>query len=44
MIVRTLQHPAAEELASRRAVVSCDDLYQDGDTFEDVYDGWWTGS
>lgn len=37
IIVRTLQHPAAAELAEKRAVISCDDLYQQG-TFEDVYD------
>jgi tetrapyrrole methylase family protein/MazG family protein len=37
IIVRTLQHPAAAELAEKRAVITCDDLYQGG-TFEDVYD------
>ena len=37
VIVRTLQHPAAAELASERLVRSCDDLY-DKATFEEVYD------
>lgn len=37
VIVRTLQHPAAAELAARRAVETCDDLYQ-RQTFEEVYD------
>jgi len=37
VIVRTLEHPAAAELARRRPVLSCDDLYRSGDTFEDVY-------
>jgi tetrapyrrole methylase family protein/MazG family protein len=37
VIVRTLEHPAAEELARRRSVIDCDDLYQAGKTFEDVY-------
>ena len=37
VIVRTLEHPASAELARRRSVVSCDDLYQSGETFEDVY-------
>jgi tetrapyrrole methylase family protein/MazG family protein len=37
VIVRTLQHPAASELAIARPVQSCDDLYQQT-TFEEVYD------
>ncbi len=37
VIVRTLQHPAAAELAAQRVVQSCDDLYQHA-TFEQVYD------
>ena len=37
VIVRTLQHPAAIELASERVVQSCDDLYN-RTTFEEVYD------
>jgi tetrapyrrole methylase family protein/MazG family protein len=38
VIVRTLNHPAAAELAALRPVESCDDLYDDALTFEDVYD------
>ncbi|MDX1449124.1 MAG: SAM-dependent methyltransferase, partial [Acidimicrobiia bacterium] len=37
LIVRTLRHPAAEQLAAMREVVSCDDLYESCDTFEEVY-------
>jgi tetrapyrrole methylase family protein/MazG family protein len=37
VIVRTLEHPAAAELARRRPVVTCDDLYRSGAKFEDVY-------
>jgi len=37
VIVRTIHHPAAEQLASRRDVVTCDDLYDGADTFEAVY-------
>ncbi|MGD2061499.1 MAG: nucleoside triphosphate pyrophosphohydrolase [Acidimicrobiia bacterium] len=37
VIVRTLQHPAATQLAELRPVVSCDDLYQTADEFDDVY-------
>lgn len=37
VIVRTLHHPAAEQLASMREVITCDDLYQSRDTFEEVY-------
>ncbi len=37
VIVRTLEHPAAAELARRRSVTSCDDLYLSGESFEDVY-------
>ena len=39
VVVRTLQHPAAEELAGERSVISCDDLYDNAETFDDVYDG-----
>lgn len=38
VVVRTLRHPAAEHLATLRPVVSCDDLYERSDTFEEVYD------
>lgn len=37
MVVRTLQHPAAWELSTKRPVITCDDLYELG-TFEAVYD------
>ena len=37
IVLRTLQHPAAAELAGERAVESCDDLYEQ-DTYEEVYD------
>ena len=37
VIVRTLQHPAAAELAAARAVETCDDLYEHA-TFEEVYE------
>jgi tetrapyrrole methylase family protein/MazG family protein len=37
VVVRTLDHPAARELARRRDVVSCDDLYEGHDTFDGVY-------
>jgi tetrapyrrole methylase family protein/MazG family protein len=38
VIVRTLRHPAAEQLAALRTVVTCDDLYDAADTFDDVYE------
>ncbi len=37
VILRTLQHPAAAQLAAMRQVESCDDLYLASDSFEDVY-------
>ncbi len=37
VLVRTLMHPAAAELASRRKVVSCDDLYEEHADYEAVY-------
>ena len=37
LILRTLQHPAASELAAQRPVGSCDDLYEAGADFDDVY-------
>jgi len=39
VVVRTLQHPACLELAERRPVVTCDDLYESADDFDAVYDG-----
>ncbi|GMQ85404.1 MAG: nucleoside triphosphate pyrophosphohydrolase [Acidimicrobiia bacterium] len=38
IIVRTAEHPAASELAARRAITACDDLYRQGREFDDVYD------
>lgn len=38
VILRTIHHPAAAQLAGRRHVETCDDLYQSLDRFEDVYD------
>lgn len=37
VVVRTLRHPAAGELAALRPVVTCDDLYERADAFDDVY-------
>lgn len=37
VIVRTLRHPGAEELAEQRTLVDCDDLYDAAETFDDVY-------
>ena len=37
VIVRTLQHPAAQQLASLREVVSCDDLYESSGGFDETY-------
>jgi tetrapyrrole methylase family protein/MazG family protein len=37
VVVRTLRHPAATELASTRTVITCDDLYESLDEFDDVY-------
>ena len=38
VIVRTLHHPAAEQLARRRDVETCDDLYERAESFSEVYD------
>jgi tetrapyrrole methylase family protein/MazG family protein len=37
LIVRTVNHPAAVQLAERREVIFCDDLYETFVTFESVY-------
>lgn len=37
LVVRTLEHPAARELADLRDVVTCDDLYENAESFDDVY-------
>jgi tetrapyrrole methylase family protein/MazG family protein len=38
VVARTAQHPAAAELAARRDVTFCDDLYEAAERFEDAYD------
>lgn len=38
VVARTRRHPAAEELAREREVVFCDDLYEQADRFDDVYE------
>jgi tetrapyrrole methylase family protein / MazG family protein len=37
VILRTGQHPAAEQLSATRGVVTCDDLYEAHEEFDDVY-------
>ncbi|HEY5889099.1 MAG TPA: MazG family protein [Acidimicrobiia bacterium] len=37
VIIRTRNHPAAEQIAALREVEFCDDLYLSGETFEEVY-------
>lgn len=37
VIVRTIEHPAAVQLAGMRQIVACDDLYMGHETFEGVY-------
>ena len=37
VVVRTLRHPAAAELAALRPVEACDDLYESAADFEGVY-------
>ena len=39
VIVRTMQHPAARDLAEVRSVEACDDLYEAAEDFEEVYRG-----
>ena len=38
VIVRTEVHPAVSQLAQRRPIVACDDLYETGEGFDEVYD------
>lgn len=38
VISRTLHHPAARELADRREVIFCDDLYEKSVSFDGVYE------
>jgi tetrapyrrole methylase family protein/MazG family protein len=37
IVLRTLAHPGAESLADQRTVVTCDDLYDSMEAFDDVY-------
>ncbi|NND04605.1 MAG: nucleoside triphosphate pyrophosphohydrolase [Acidimicrobiia bacterium] len=37
VILRTIDHPAAAELTGRRAVVSCDDLYEAAADYDSLY-------
>jgi tetrapyrrole methylase family protein/MazG family protein len=37
VLVRTLRHPAAAELAARREVATADDLYESSDDYDQVY-------
>jgi len=37
VLVRTLRHPAAAEIASRREVATADDLYESSDDYDEVY-------
>jgi tetrapyrrole methylase family protein/MazG family protein len=37
VIVRTAEHPAAAELAERRRIIACDDLYEQSADFDEVY-------
>jgi len=37
VLVRTLQHPAAEDLAALREIEACDDIYDGAETFDEVY-------
>ncbi len=38
VIGRTIDHPAAAQLAGRRSMVFCDDLYETLESFDDVYE------
>lgn len=38
VIARTRRHPAAEQVAALRRVVFCDDLYEEAEVFDEVYD------
>ena len=38
VVVRTMEHPASTELSDLRPVVACDDLYEQADDFDGVYD------
>lgn len=38
VVVRTAEHPAAAELAQRRPIIACDDLYEQSADFDEVYE------
>ncbi len=38
VLLRTIDHPAASQLAEQRDVRTCDDLYRSSDDFESVYE------
>ena len=38
VVGRTRHHPASDDLDAIRPVIWCDDLYEAGDTFDEVYD------
>lgn len=38
VVARTLHHPAAQQLAELREVMSCDDIYEGSDDFDSVYE------
>ncbi|MBA2521204.1 MAG: MazG family protein [Chloroflexia bacterium] len=38
IVLRTARHPGLNDLNGDDRVISCDDLYEAGDTFEDVYE------
>ena len=38
IVLRTIHHPGAAELAALRPVETCDDLYEQSESFDEVYD------
>lgn len=38
VLIRTIAHPASEELATRRPVESFDSVYEESDSFDEVYE------
>lgn len=38
VVVRTLHHPAARDLAEAREVQTCDDLYEASDAYDEIYE------
>lgn len=37
VVLRTIEHPAARQLADKREVLTCDELYESSSTFDEVY-------